>query len=103
MQNRLLDRAKGSEEMKMEMSMQDLMLQKEEGYRWLARKKDGWLFTFEECPTKKDGDWNTDFDIAHEAVESYISNFYSTIESEDDEPTHLPTFLQLKQKEEVKK
>ena len=82
--------------MKNERSLKDLTDQMEEGYRWLARKKDGWLFTFKEMPQKKDGDWNTDFYVYHEAVESYISDFYSTITSDDEKPTDLIVFLAIK-------
>lgn len=83
-------------------SIEDLIEQKEEGFRWLARKKDGWLFTFKEFPIKKDGDWDTDFMVWHQAVESQVGKFYASIESSDEEPVHLPTFLQLKQKETSK-
>ena len=80
--------------MKNERSLKDLTDQMDEGYRWLARKKDGWLFTFKEMPQKKDGDWNTD--VYHEADESYISDFYSTITSVDEKPTDLIVFLAIK-------
>ena len=82
--------------MKNERSLKDLTDQMEEGYRWLARKKDGWLFTFKEIPQKINGDWNTCFDVEHEAVESRMSDFYSTITSDDEKPTDLVVFLVIK-------
>lgn len=80
-------------------SIEDLTAQKEEGFRWLARKNNNWLHTFKEFPTKKDGDWDTDGMVDHQAIESQVGEFYAIIESSDEEPVHLPTFLQLKQKE----
>ena len=79
---------------KHERSLNDLKLQFEEGYRWLARNSDDWLFTFEDKPERaENGDWDTDWLIYHMAVESQVSEFYSSIKSSDENPVEIAVFL----------
>ena len=45
---------------KHECSLNDLRLQFEEGYRWLARNENDWLLTFKDKPKEHEGYWNRD-------------------------------------------
>ena len=78
---------------KHERSLNDLKLQFEEGYRWLARNSDDWLFTFEDKPKKHEGYWNRDNMDGKEVVESQVGDFYSSIKSSDEKPVEIAVFL----------
>lgn len=55
---------------------------------------DDWLFTFEDKPERaENGDWDTDWLIYHMAVESRVSEFYSSIKSSDENPVEIAVFL----------
>ena len=78
---------------KHERSLNDLKLQFEEGYRWLARNSDDWLLTFKDKPKKHEGYWNRDSMDGKEAVESQVSEFYSSVKSSDENPVEIAVFL----------
>lgn len=82
-------------------SIEDLIEQKGEGFRWLARKNHNWLYTFKDQPVRKSGDWDTDWPIDCQVVESQVGEFYSAVNRDDDEPTDLTAFLDLILKEEA--
>ena len=89
--------------MRRQRAINDLIEQMDEGYRWLARKKDGWLFTFKEQPKRVNNEWNTEICVICECVESQVSDFYSSITPNDTEPTDLSEFLKSNQTEKVMK
>ena len=77
---------------KCERSLNDLKLQYEEGYRWLARNENDWLLTFKDKPKKHGGYWNRDNMDGKEYVESQVGEFYSSIKSSDEEPVDIAVF-----------
>ena len=78
---------------KHERSLNDLRLQFEEGYRWLARNENDWLLTFKDEPKKHEGYWNRDNMDGKEAVESQVGEFYSSVKSSDEKPVEIAVFL----------
>ena len=78
---------------KHERSLNDLKLQFEEGYRWLARNENDWLLTFKDMPKKHEGYWNRDNMDGKEVVESQVSEFYSSVKSSDENPVEIAVFL----------
>lgn len=78
---------------KHERSLNDLKLQFEEGYRWLARNENDWLATFKDKPKKHEGYWNRDIMDGKQVVESQVGEFYSSIQSGDEEPVEIAVFL----------
>ncbi len=59
---------------------------------WIARDKDGWLYLFENRPTKYENVWNE-----HDGRKMYLqANLFPEVKWEDEEPTEVELVIKKK-------